>query len=994
MFLRAAKFVVAMVWVLSSALGADEPNMRIRLKDGSFANGSIVANTNADQIAWLADGFVQPFEFDAGAIRTISRGTESKPAADGAIEKSQEQLIELAGGSVVVGKLAKFDDDWLTVQSQSLGTVQLDRRRVVAIVDAGYEGQIVYTGPVDDERWQRLSAAEDWEFEGGALVATKPGAAIVGNVELPNKSQINLVLSWRGVPDFVMSFGTLATNQVSKIEEVPSAARLEVWDKQLALVREVDGGADIAMLSVLSDSNPRVELSIYLDQDLGTVLVCDSHGRPLETLQVPANKPAARPSVHLASHGPTLTIERFEVRAWDGVASTILSSEDSFVLDDQGEAIEGAITGFDADSAELLILSNSGIASRLPISRLRRGDVQAVASATAPAAPNKDDLPPAVVQPPTLGVQAASPSELSTGSLAGQEATDSSQPRAGPVADRFATAQPGADANGLARPWIELVLMDRTRLFGNWSAANAKRLQFEAQGLSETIQFSAESIRGIIGSSDRTLFNAPTDQLSGTLKLDDSQLAGYLEDVADSEHGTGLNWHPLGSIKASLISETASGAIVYRKPLPKVNMQTTTVTANVLQNGLLRPLRLLGNAPPPGAEITFGGKAANPQSTASGAREVMFRTGDAVDAVVEKIDETGMSFRSTQTTTTFVTHDLIQHVWLNPVRGAGTTTPEKLKRLMTVPRSMKQDPPTHLFIAVTGDYLRGRLVRLDGEMLTVEIRLELTEIPTSHISQIVWLHDRDWSDERAEPDAADTAKPAAATQPFQVHAIAMNDRGLTFEPQRFNDGALHGVSQLLGECSVPVKQLSQLLFGKDIGDQIRMFREDPWTLSLAQYPRVYTDEGGAAGAASGVASPLVGKPAPDFLLKSLDGQSFRLSKQRDRVVVLDFWASWCGPCIQTMPLVEKVVEELGSDKFHLVAVNIQETPARAQSAVDRLNMAATVLLDSDGQTAAVYAANAIPQTVIIDRAGTVTHVFVGGGPKFVEQFRAALESLP
>jgi len=106
--------------------------------------------------------------------------------------------------------------------------------------------------------------------------------------------------------------------------------------------------------------------------------------------------------------------------------------------------------------------------------------------------------------------------------------------------------------------------------------------------------------------------------------------------------------------------------------------------------------------------------------------------------------------------------------------------------------------------------------------------------------------------------------------------------------------------------------------------------------------------------------------------------------------VLDFWASWCGPCVQTMPLVEEAVAELGSDKVQLVAVNIQETAARAQAAVERLKMTSTVLLDSDGQTAAAYAANAIPQTVIIDRAGKVTHVFVGGGPKFVAQFKQAL----
>ena len=94
-----------------------------------------------------------------------------------------------------------------------------------------------------------------------------------------------------------------------------------------------------------------------------------------------------------------------------------------------------------------------------------------------------------------------------------------------------------------------------------------------------------------------------------------------------------------------------------------------------------------------------------------------------------------------------------------------------------------------------------------------------------------------------------------------------------------------------------------------------------------------------------------------------------------------------------MPLVEEVVQEIGEDKVHLVAVNIQVAPLRVQPAVERLGLKATVVLDRDGEAAAAYAANAIPQTVIIDRDGRVTHVFVGGGSKFVAGFRDALESV-
>ncbi len=198
---------------------------------------------------------------------------------------------------------------------------------------------------------------------------------------------------------------------------------------------------------------------------------------------------------------------------------------------------------------------------------------------------------------------------------------------------------------------------------------------------------------------------------------------------------------------------------------------------------------------------------------------------------------------------------------------------------------------------------------------------------------------------------------------------------------------------MLGECSVAITDLEQLLFGRNIEQRVREFRDDPWTLALAQYPKVFLDEEQGGSSVGGQNSQLVGQSAIEFGLATLDGGQFRLSEQRDRIVVLDVWASWCGPCIQTMPAVDEVVQELGADKIHLVAVNIQEPASRVEAAVKRLGVNATVLLDIDGEVAAAYQAQAIPQTVIIDRNGNVTHLFVGGGSRFVAQFRTALEEL-
>ncbi len=137
----------------------------------------------------------------------------------------------------------------------------------------------------------------------------------------------------------------------------------------------------------------------------------------------------------------------------------------------------------------------------------------------------------------------------------------------------------------------------------------------------------------------------------------------------------------------------------------------------------------------------------------------------------------------------------------------------------------------------------------------------------------------------------------------------------------------------------------------------------------------------------------MGKPAPDFNLDLVDGAKFKLAEQRGSIVVVDFWASWCGPCLQTMPLVDKVADELVDQGVRFVAVNLEETPEQIKTTLERLELDMKVALDRDGRVAERYGASAIPQTVIIDREGKVTRVFVGGSARFDEQLRAVLKGM-
>src|SRR5262249_17758575 len=142
----------------------------------------------------------------------------------------------------------------------------------------------------------------------------------------------------------------------------------------------------------------------------------------------------------------------------------------------------------------------------------------------------------------------------------------------------------------------------------------------------------------------------------------------------------------------------------------------------------------------------------------------------------------------------------------------------------------------------------------------------------------------------------------------------------------------------------------------------------------------------------GLQSPLVGKPAPDFQLKLLDGTAFRLSDYKGKTVVLDFWATWCGPCVQAMPVLEETVADFKEQGVKLIAVNMQEDAKTIGRFLERTELHPAVALDADGVAAQKYAVSAIPQTVIIDAEGKVARLFIGGGPAYGDQVREALNA--
>ena len=146
-------------------------------------------------------------------------------------------------------------------------------------------------------------------------------------------------------------------------------------------------------------------------------------------------------------------------------------------------------------------------------------------------------------------------------------------------------------------------------------------------------------------------------------------------------------------------------------------------------------------------------------------------------------------------------------------------------------------------------------------------------------------------------------------------------------------------------------------------------------------------------AASLAASGLEGQPAPDFALKSASGANLRLSEYRGDVVLINFWATWCGPCRQEMPLLDDLYTRYERVGFKLLGVNIDDDSRRAMQMVEELDVSFPVLFDERKEVSKLYKVEAMPVTVLVDRDGNVRHVHHGYKPGYEEKYLTQIRSL-
>jgi peroxiredoxin len=149
-------------------------------------------------------------------------------------------------------------------------------------------------------------------------------------------------------------------------------------------------------------------------------------------------------------------------------------------------------------------------------------------------------------------------------------------------------------------------------------------------------------------------------------------------------------------------------------------------------------------------------------------------------------------------------------------------------------------------------------------------------------------------------------------------------------------------------------------------------------------------------AAIAIAMPALagtGGPAPTFTLSSNDGKSVSLSQYQGQVVMINFWASWCGPCREEFPLLDSIYRKYNKLGFTMLGVNVEPDSKAANDWLKQTPVTFPILYDTDSKVSKLYDVASMPSTVIIDRTGKVRVLHRGYKPGDENEYMDSIRAL-
>jgi thiol-disulfide isomerase/thioredoxin len=135
------------------------------------------------------------------------------------------------------------------------------------------------------------------------------------------------------------------------------------------------------------------------------------------------------------------------------------------------------------------------------------------------------------------------------------------------------------------------------------------------------------------------------------------------------------------------------------------------------------------------------------------------------------------------------------------------------------------------------------------------------------------------------------------------------------------------------------------------------------------------------------------KPAPDIQLRTARGTTARLIDFKGKVVLVDFWASWCRPCVRSFPAIDTLYRKFRGRGLEVLAVNMDQRRRDADAFLSKVPHAVRIFFDVDGHALEAFALGGVPSLVLIDRLGNVRFVHAGYSDKIGDEVRPEIELL-
>ena len=148
-----------------------------------------------------------------------------------------------------------------------------------------------------------------------------------------------------------------------------------------------------------------------------------------------------------------------------------------------------------------------------------------------------------------------------------------------------------------------------------------------------------------------------------------------------------------------------------------------------------------------------------------------------------------------------------------------------------------------------------------------------------------------------------------------------------------------------------------------------------------------------SGSAAKAATADAKGPAPDFSLINRAGEMVTLSDLKGQVVMINFWATWCGPCRQEMPLLEQLHQRYEPLGFTLLGVNVEEDSSNAEEFLHETPVTFPILFDPENSVSKLYDVSAMPSTVVVDRQGNVRFLHHGYQPGYEDEYQNQVRTL-